>query len=470
MILPTDIQKSNNFMKWVDEIHKMQEAIRQSHDAENERNKEVLRQRDLQHCRNVNHARLADASNELRELKKSLTAIEAQHTNLAYVRANERARFNSRLKELQQGAQTRALDDADTSAINTEFTNQKRAQQQLREAYNKQLADKHHEKHLQFLALEEERRFIDDCIKAEQKKALEKEYKQILDKQRWQSVIDDFKAERKSTQDAHKELLRKEDDKIAAITKQYKQRAESHKEALLAREKVIDAMRKKLAQQMKEKEQHDQERQEIEEELRLAESEEERQRQVRLEKAKRAFEKNQMSAALRASLEKKQTLEDNKRKEWQEYSDILKSQAEEAADKERRLNAWRAEKANEAQREWESALAHKQRRQSAAKADSLNWRMKEEQDTKFWQDFVDLERKELLKEKWTKLKDFVNGYDKFPKKKDNVLFQSLTESESGTPSQEHVLAQMEPPEDTHYSVYRNMLDARVSEAFGIGAK
>lgn len=145
--------------------------------AENDRKKEIVRQRNLDHCRTVNHQRLIKSSDELRTLFAATQQIEAQQANLAYIQKNERKKINARLKELEYGAAYRAMDSADVNGQAAKNETKRQSQEELRQIYEKQLAEQDHKKYLQFLELEEERKFVNAVVKDEEKKRVVSSFK-----------------------------------------------------------------------------------------------------------------------------------------------------------------------------------------------------------------------------------------------------------------------------------------------------
>lgn len=191
----------------------------------------------------------------------------------------------------------------------------------------------------------------------------------------------------------------------------------------------------------------------------------------RLEFAKKVHERDELRAGMKDIAMQKQQSEVVRRKEWNEYLELLKCQAEDYKHQELLKAEWRKKHNADVKADWDIMMNEKGHRKINGCKEDFEQQNKETHDIKFWKQFVDSERETFLRSKVPQLKDFVAGYQRFPLKKDSKLMEKIIEENNNCNSNmlQHPLAGVSPQEKK-YEAYQNLLDARISEIYGIGSK
>ncbi|GAU96129.1 hypothetical protein RvY_07617 [Ramazzottius varieornatus] len=442
---------------------------------ENARKKKILRQRDLEYSREVNHQRMVEASNEIRELKTAANHIQAQMVNQDYMLAKERKKLNERLDELVSGAQFRSGDEVFKVGMHDAEGLMRKHQHDLKEAYDKQLAEKEKQRQKEFLQLEEERAHMEKLTKEEAQKRWETAQKRQLEKQEWHKVIQHFQEERNATLAKQAEMQRREDERIASFNAAQQGRADQQKAMREQRDKIAEELRERLVAEIDAKEKEGKEREIILEELLQAEADEKEFERKKELKVKRLTEQLEMKDAVRESENSKQIREEKKLRDWAEYQAVLRAQAELADQKSKRDKELRHARGMEVANRQAEQRASKVHRIAEEKKKQYEWLVKEQHDSILWKEFVDIEREKFLRQKMPELKGYLEGIHRFPHKKDDRLAAEIIRRgndpnassvyEAGQP-----LAAMKPTPGSHYDPYRNLHDARLHEIYGIGSR
>ncbi|OQV18161.1 hypothetical protein BV898_07750 [Hypsibius exemplaris] len=468
----------NQFTAQLDCLRELQANRRTDACNENELKREILRQRGLAHSRTVNHNRLVESSDELRALICAANHIAAQKTNVELMAAKERQRLNEGLSELRSGAEFRC--DDEVFKVEEDYAERvmRRKQNELKDAYERQLGEKEQRLFNEHLALEEERKHIDKIVREEAQNRLDAAKRRMLEQERWQGVIRDFQAQRLASKEKAADDLRRENEKIASHNEEQAARSDGQKALRAAREERAERLRNRLVADMKSKENAVLEKEQILADLRAAEEDEKEFERKRQLKIKKKNEHEELRDAVKESRACHQLREEKKKRDWTEYQDVLRQQGLAMNHQMREEAQLRQDRQAAVTALLDQQRADHRNRTILDKRKEAEWAAKEDEDSRLWREFVDAEREKYLRSRTPELTSYLKGFHRFPLKKDDDLFQTIQEqAENGDLQASPLVNRDQPPltnitpqSGTTHEVFRNLQEARLSEIYGIGSR